>query len=255
MAAQSPERHPPIDSKQLGETTPLSFSRVFLSANSLDIKVLRSIANHSASREQVTEIIWDDARFVAAPASWEDYEPYIDRSSLQITDERCPKSFLQECKDNIRSMKQRKARDVDRPDHIARQQQMDAQMPLKDCWKYYLQVLNDQQAVIESREDGKAFFYGLRRFPRLRRVTVTPAAHGHIFNPLYQTPTIRAFPYGLNYPIPRGWHISPIEGIAVDPLVWSEAKEEYKELWRGARIALRVLSTIENHNVSELCFD
>jgi hypothetical protein len=123
-----------LASKQLGETTPLLFSRVFLSANSLDIKVLRSVANHPEIREQVTEIIWDDARFVSAPTSWEDYEPYADRSGLHITDEEgCPKWFLQECRNNICSMKQRKARDVDRPDHIARQQQVDAQMPLKDC--------------------------------------------------------------------------------------------------------------------------
>ncbi|KAJ5894809.1 hypothetical protein N7495_006500 [Penicillium taxi] len=118
---------------------------------------------------------------------------------------------------------------------MARQQQADAQMPLKDCWKYYSQVLNDQQA--------------------LRRVTVTPAAHGRTFSPLYQTPTIRAFPYGFNYPIPRGWQTSPSEVLVVNPLVWSEAKEEYKELWRGARIVLCVLSAIEDHKVSELCFD
>lgn len=35
----------------------------------------------------------------------------------------------------------------------------------------------------------------------------------------------------------------------------SEATEEYKELWRGARIALRVLAQDKKHNVSELSFD
>lgn len=66
---------------------------------------------------------------------------------------------------------------------------------------------------------------------------------------------IRALPYGLNYPIPRGWHIEQNEGQIANPLRWSEASEEYKELWRGARIALRVLSQVEKHNVSELSFD
>ncbi|KAJ5628054.1 hypothetical protein N7490_010282 [Penicillium lividum] len=252
-----------LANKLLCETTPLSFSRVFLSANSLDIKVLRSVANHPDFRKQVTEIIWDDARFVSAPMCWEEGEPYIDRSVLQINDEEgCPTWFSNECKDNIRSMKQRKRFDVDRPDHMARQQQADAQMPLKDCWKYYSQALKDQQAVIESRDDEKAFIYGIERFPQLRRVTVTPAAHGRIFFPLYQTPTIRAFPYGFNYPIPRGWQtktwqgmVETVEGLVANPLPWLEAKEEYKELWRGARISLRVLSTIEDHIVSELCFD
>ncbi|KAJ5814285.1 uncharacterized protein N7503_001035 [Penicillium pulvis] len=245
-----------LASKLLGETTPLPFSRVFLSANLLDVKVFRSIANHPEFRKQVTEIIWDDARFVAAPASWEDYTPFINRNDLKMdVEEGCPAWFLRDCKENIRSMNQRKSNDVDRPDHMARQQQADAQMPLKDCWKYYSQVLNDQQSVIESRDDEKAFIYGLEQFPQLRRVTITPAAHGRTFSPLYRTPTIRAFPYGFNYPIPRGWHICSAEGIALDPLPWSEAKEEYKELWRGARIALRVLSTIEDHNISELCFN
>lgn len=66
---------------------------------------------------------------------------------------------------------------------------------------------------------------------------------------------IRAFPYGFNYQIPRGWHFDQIEGQVAEPLPWSEATEKYKELWRGARIALRVLSQVEKHNVSELSFD
>jgi hypothetical protein len=79
-------------------------------------------------------------------------------------------------------------------------------------------------------------------------------AHGWLFTPLYKTPMIRAFPYGFNYPIPRGWQIAPEDGQIANPLPWSEAPEEYKDLWRGARIALRVLS-IKEHHISELCFD
>lgn len=37
-----------------------------------------------------------------------------------------------------------------------------------------------------------ALVYGLKRFPALRRMTITPAAHGWIFAPLYETPMIRA---------------------------------------------------------------
>jgi hypothetical protein len=49
--------------KVLGDITPLSFSRVFLSANSLDIEVFRAIADYSF-RHGITEIIWDDARLI-----------------------------------------------------------------------------------------------------------------------------------------------------------------------------------------------
>lgn len=45
------------------------------------------------------------------------------------------------------------------------------------------------------------------------------------------------------------------EGQIANPVPWSEATEEYKELWRGARIALRVLAQVQKHNVSELSFD
>lgn len=157
--------------------------------------------------------------------------PIIDPQSLQTNpDEGCPNWFVEECDENRYRMKHRKYRDVDRPDHLARKNQMDAQMPLKACWMYYLQILNDQTTVIESQDDEKAFLYGLERFPRLKRVTVTPAAHGWLFAPLYETPMIRAFPYGFNYQIPRGWHFDQIEGQVAEPLPWSEAPEEYKEL-------------------------
>ncbi|CAG8899627.1 unnamed protein product [Penicillium egyptiacum] len=199
--------------KALGEITPFSSSRVFLSANSLNIQVFRAVADHPKFRQEITEIIWDDARFVSAPLIWENVHPTIDPQSI------------------------------------------DAQIPLKACWEYYLQILNDQTTVIESQDDEKAFLYGLERFPRLKRVTVTPAAHGWLFTPLYETPMIRAFPYGFNYLIPRGWHFDQTEGQVIEPLLWSEVTEEYKELWRGARIALRVLSQVKKHNFSELSFD
>lgn len=53
--------------------------------------------------------------------------------------------------------------------------------------------------------DVDALIYGLKRFPALRRMTITPAAHGWIFAPLYETPMIRALLKGLNYPILCGW--------------------------------------------------
>jgi hypothetical protein len=242
--------------KAFGEITPLSSSRVFLSANSLNIRVFRAIADHPKFRQEITEIVWDDARFVSAPLEWEDVHPMIDPESVQTNpDEGCPNWFVDECEENRYRMKHRKHRDVDRPDHLARKNQMDAQMPLKAYWDYYLKTLNDQVTVIEAQDDEKAFLYGLERFPRLKKVTVTSAAHGWLFAPLYETPMIRAFPYGFNYPIPRGWHFTPIGGAVVEPLPWSEANEEYKELWRGVRITLRVLSQVEKHSVSELSFD
>lgn len=52
--------------KRLGEAAlaNLKLSRVFLSAHPVTINVLRKIADHDYFRHKVTELIWDDARFV-----------------------------------------------------------------------------------------------------------------------------------------------------------------------------------------------
>ena len=71
--------------------------------------------------------------------------------SLQIArKDACPRWFVEVCKENIWNMKYRKDRDVDRPDHLARQKQIDARLPLKDNWEYYWGIFKDQQTVIES---------------------------------------------------------------------------------------------------------
>ncbi|RBR02643.1 hypothetical protein FVER53263_06002 [Fusarium verticillioides] len=64
---------PNIDLKTLRQTctyikdsTHLRLSRLFLSPNLRDTEVFKAVANHEAFRLQVTEIIYDDARFDAA---------------------------------------------------------------------------------------------------------------------------------------------------------------------------------------------
>jgi hypothetical protein len=62
-----------------------------------------------------------------------------------------------------------------------------------------------QESVLLTHADIDALKYGITRFPALKRITITPATHGFLYTPLYETPMIRAFPYGFNYPIPRAW--------------------------------------------------
>lgn len=110
---------------------------------------------------------------------------------------------------------------------------MNDQMSLNTCWEYHLQIWGDQTSVVGSENDKK-ILYGLERFPRLKRVTVTPAAHGWLFSPLYETPMIRAFPYGFNYLIPQRWYCHYVELRSPEPLPGSEAAEDYREFWSGS---------------------
>ncbi|EKJ71194.1 hypothetical protein NXS19_003233 [Fusarium pseudograminearum] len=131
-------------------------------------------------------------------------------------------------------------------------------MPSREALSYYNSLVQQQDNVIESGADEQAFRYALQesRFPHLEKVTVTPAAHGFLFFPLYETPMIRAFPYGFVYPIQRGWscagHVYDDAPQPAEP--WED--EEEKRKWRGFRIVLRHLADPKlPHNISQLSFD
>lgn len=162
----------------------------------------------------------------------------------------CPNWFKDACEENIDILKLRKNRDVDRPDHLARREQVLAQPSLRECWEHYQHLLRQQNDVIADNSDLQAFLYGVKQFPALKRVTITPAAHGNLFAPLYWTPTIRAFPKGFNYPIPRGWLYPRINLEPANAYAWNQYPE-LKEQYRGFRTAMRVLAN-EPNSVSEL---
>jgi hypothetical protein len=115
--------------KVLGDITPLSFSRVFLSANSLDIEVFRAIADYSF-RHGITEIIWDDARFDPHPFLVKDKWPATTEHKHRLWNGLCPVSFAEACEENIKEMRHRKGFDSNHPHHASRQEQVKAQMSL-----------------------------------------------------------------------------------------------------------------------------
>ncbi|KAI1281505.1 hypothetical protein F5Y07DRAFT_262492 [Xylaria sp. FL0933] len=57
-------------------TAQLRFSRVFLSANPVNVEVFLTVANHETLRMGITEIIWDDALLTSNPK--EHTEPDLD---------------------------------------------------------------------------------------------------------------------------------------------------------------------------------
>lgn len=228
----------------------LHFPRIFISANPVNVKAARCIAEQDAYRRQVVEIVWDDAR-LAKPKP-QRTAAYRDISWSDEDD--CPRWFAKACRDNLNRLEQYTDRDVDRPAIVERRHQLAHLMSLPNSWMAFLQMRFQEERVVETEADTQAFRYVLARCP-VRIVTVTPAAHGLLFTPLYQTPMIRRFPMGFNYAIPRGWptqwgHTSSW----LVPPSWREAKEKVKNKWRGFRIVTRVLAEGQ-HNVEELRFD
>jgi hypothetical protein len=109
--------------------------------------------------------------------------------------------------------------------------------------------------VLNSGADLKALKYGLKCFPALHRITISPAAHGLPGSPLYQPPMIRAFPPGLNYCILPAWSLqfNPLdEEELYEAPSWDQ--EEAKE-WRGFSMILRELAEMSGHHISEFIVD
>lgn len=220
----------------------LRLSRVFISANPIDIEVFRSIADHEAYRRGVTEIIWDEARFG---------NPRSGCSGYEMEFREAPCEYRHACKDNMQEILNRRSMyAVHFPFEKAIDEQVKAQIPVFESWLLYCEYADRQNEVLEDGGDIKAFEYGLERFPALERITLTPAAHGITFNPLYKTPMLRSLPYGFNYNIPRGW-----PGTYFYSRCEPWETEADKEPWRGFREVIRCLAENKAPLVKDLVLD
>ncbi|KAJ5581668.1 hypothetical protein N7535_000288 [Penicillium sp. DV-2018c] len=134
-------------------------------------------------------------------------------------------------------------------DRIAGLEQVFAQPEMGERWRLYEALLRQQEEVLAGQSDLEAFAFGVKQFPALKRVTITPAPHGNIIIPLEMTPTTHAFPKGFNYPIRQTW-LYPSRNDPASAFFWHQYPELGKR-YRGFRAAMRVLAN-EPNCVSEL---
>lgn len=216
----------------------LRLNRAFLSANPRNIEVFCAIADNEKFRHDIVEIIWDDVRLIDKISEREledsEDEDWGDGSSSY---EGIPLWFEETYKENVDCRRMR-----------GKNQEKDASIHI--LWEYYQHLLQQQKIVLENDGDVKAFKYGLQRFSRLRRVTITPAAHGVLDVPLYETPMIRAFPPGFNYPVQYTW--PPYELRTPTSYIVPPWSQEEKTKWRGFCVVSNELAKMPSHNVSEL---
>ncbi|KAM0515009.1 hypothetical protein ACHAPE_006331 [Trichoderma viride] len=237
----------------------LRINRVFLSANPLNIQVFRAIADHDVFRHGIVEIIYDDARLwrdaADAPEARAPSNPIYGNYRDYPSDMEW---FESERDENIKDLRQRQNNDDPRrPEHVAMARRVHAELSLEESWAYYQDLLRQQEEVMASGDDADALRYGLQRFPSLQKVTVTPATHGWLFMPLYETPMIRAFPYGFNCPMPRAWPYETYSDLRAAP--WENDLraapwENEKTRWRGFNLVTKILAE-GRHTVSEYEID
>ncbi|ROW06355.1 hypothetical protein VPNG_07511 [Cytospora leucostoma] len=267
------------------ETAALRLDRIFLSANPRNIDVFRAVATHEVYRRQIKEIIYDDARLydykynlstlrqtkslvhddidaLLNDCSYDEVTELLHSRVIRLNfppgEEYCPPSFVsaRKAKLIIEQLESSNGSDVDRPDHYPRSPELApaGAMTPNHCWQVYSELKNQQTEVIETGSDTKCLKEALTEkwFPALKRITLTPAAHGFLFTPLYETPMIRAFPRGFIYPATRGW---PVFQQPIRRRAWEDLDDESKDQWRGFRIITDLLAHVPNHGVTEFVVD
>ncbi|KAH7466807.1 hypothetical protein FOMA001_g16551 [Fusarium oxysporum f. sp. matthiolae] len=236
----------------------LRFDRVFISANPRNVEVLFAVVNHDIFRHRVKEIMWDDAVLEPVsskegdgPCGYSSYE--TDRDADSEEKGRISRHFVRLCRDSMfdGTLRLRDKTKEERERYM--KGQMNDLLPSRESLAYYSRLLQEQSDILESGDDEAALRYAVQRFPRLTKVTVTPATHGVLITPLYETLMVRGFPRGFVYPIPRGWPCAENEHLAEEANPWET--EDEKNKWRGFRIVTRVLAQAENCQISELVLD
>lgn len=238
--------------KTMGKRALLRLDRVFLSANPKNIEVFCAIADHEDFRHRITEIIWDDVQlpreipdpnqpnFEYGTLPYQTFNTNLDEDEEEDLSpppqEGIPYWFVVACRENHMIL-------------LRVEQERESDLPLEESWSYYQQLLQQQYDVLITGADIEAFRYGLERFISLERVTLTAAAHGVIDTPMYETPMIRSFPRGFNYPITHAWPLPNsvrVRHYSVQP--WDSEEERSK--WRGFGIIMSELAK-QKHSVSE----
>ncbi|RBA14231.1 hypothetical protein FPRO05_03023 [Fusarium proliferatum] len=76
-----------LASPLLGQKCRLQISRVFISADPLNIYVAHAIATHEVYRMGVEEIIWDDATLVPSGGDGDLFQQYSDENDEEVPEE------------------------------------------------------------------------------------------------------------------------------------------------------------------------
>lgn len=252
--------------RALENKSTLRFNRVFISANPRNVDVLLGVANHNVFRHSVKEIIWDDSVLPEIPRRNSD-EPRGYRADENENETNAhaanedqndiSRGFVHLCKHSM-SLTSGRAQDKNKYQGENQvQKQLQSLMPSRDSLAHYQDLLRQQSEVLSSGSDEQAFRHAVQRFPRLTKVTVTPAAHGFLFMPLFQTPMIRALPFGFVYPVIRTWPSDEaLEYGSPENCPEGWGNDDERKQWRGFCTVTNVLADYaDSLQISELVVD
>ncbi|CAH0059550.1 unnamed protein product [Clonostachys solani] len=161
-----------LTSSYMREVAPLRFHRVFLSTHPRDVDVFLAVAKHDALSQKITEIIYDDAPFIEPELGGDMDKDFFD-------------SFERAYKSSLQMIRQYKGLFIERPIDVQIAKQLRARMTAQESYQCIKEVMKQQRQGhrTERPRDVEALREGLWRFTNLRRITITPFAHGLPFKP------------------------------------------------------------------------
>ncbi|CAJ0552948.1 Ff.00g010260.m01.CDS01 [Fusarium sp. VM40] len=170
-----------------------------LSPDIHNIAAFRNLANDSIRRKEVTTIVYDDARLYR-PSTDDHYHgvpavPPEDTHDLDIGDETGVPSWYR--KGYRISLRFIKAYGHSQQQRFEVAQRFLNPLSPRESYEIYQNLGAQQDHVIATGLDIVTLREGLDKFPNLRRVILTPAAHGTPVKPLFYTPMINRLPREL----------------------------------------------------------
>jgi hypothetical protein len=210
-------------------TAKLRLDRVFLSATPRDVEVFWAVANDDTFRYSIVEIIWEDTviQDTAREDNGSEYNVSEADEDIRIASLRPPLVLegVQREHFELRSYYQDDV--LDRPEHA-----ISTQLPVHASWERFQERRGEQRP--RQAPTWLSFVIDSPVFPP------TPSIHGvNLGHPLYDTPTIRSFPPGFNYPLPYRWPTAGEGEPRVEILPWADedrGTEAGRDRWRGFRI-------------------
>ncbi|VUC23744.1 unnamed protein product [Clonostachys rosea] len=201
--------------RKASERFPLKFSRVFLSPNDADIEVFH-----------LADAVEFQTRCELETAKTRVRQKRFSQLGLQLADK----------------MKRPEADEDDYDFSTDFSEPRGGMLSASKCIQVYNSLVRCQKENIESREDLRALSDYIYRFPRLKKITICHATQGWLFEPFYDTPTIRLLPRGFRYQPNRLDWMRTYEDEA-----WTEMKSKYSKYFRGYIGILNIFASIGNN--------
>ncbi|KAF1846548.1 uncharacterized protein K460DRAFT_367298 [Cucurbitaria berberidis CBS 394.84] len=266
--------------KHLAKNVGLRIDRIYISPNRANLDCLQRILDHPRYRNDVGEIVWDDAQL-------EEY-PTLDsfRHAIGIDEVKTTIDIENRLDEAIRGHEDDSPeyRALERDDFFSSNGQLtevgkgillryDDQfsrdiiarsttvMSIEQSYNLYQRLYQEEQEIMEQQLDVAALHRAIAGFPKMKRITLTSEVwRPWKLYPLYDTPFYRSLPPGFRKPSVWPWlgfrqQATSVQAAHRDEVMSTRNIERLSIEFRGYSIIVSTLLAIPNPKIEEIIID